>query len=103
LKKQVVERAIKKAEQSLCTYKISAIGLGKRGEIIYTAMNKSRFMRKFGGSHAEMEVMRRGGSGVRTIIICRVGNSGLVLPISPCPMCSAKAKELGIRIISVGV
>lgn len=54
-----------------------------------------------GGVHAEMQVMLKGGPGLKTILICRVGRGGDILPIDPCPTCKRKADELGIKIISV--
>lgn len=101
--KRVIERAINKAKQSNCTYKVSAVGLNKKGEVIYTSTNKTRFMKAGGGIHAEMDVMLKGGPGVKTIVICRVGRGGDILPIHPCPVCGEKARELGIKIISVEV
>jgi cytidine deaminase len=103
LRPQILEIAIKKAKQSVCTYKVSAIGLNKRGEVIYKAFNRSRFMRHGGAVHAEMQVMLKAGPGLKTIIICRVGNGGAILPIDPCSICKAKAEELGVKIVSVGV
>ena len=100
-KRDIVHIAKKKAEQSISTYKVSAIGLNKRGEVVYTAFNKPRFMRKGGAIHAEMEVMLKGGPGVATIVICRVGRSGDILPIHPCEVCADKAEELGIKIVSI--
>jgi hypothetical protein len=38
---------------------------------------------------------------VKTIIIARVGRAGDVRPLSPCFACSEKARELGIKIVSV--
>jgi len=93
--------AINKAKQSRCVYKVSAIGLNKKGEVIAKATNKHRFMKPGGGKHAEMEVMLKAGKALKTIILCRVGGGGKILPIDPCPVCRAKAEELGIRIVSV--
>jgi cytidine deaminase len=98
---EITNLAIKKAKQSTCTYRVSAIGMNKRGEVIYSSFNKSRFMRPGGAIHAEMEVMLKGGPGVKTIVICRVGRSGDILPIEPCEVCQRKADELGIKILSV--
>jgi cytidine deaminase len=99
--KRISEIAIKKAKQSSCTYKVSAIGLNKRGEIIYKAINKQRFYRRGGGLHAEMEVMRKAGPRLKTIILCRVGRGGDLRPIDPCPVCAKKASELSVKIITV--
>jgi cytidine deaminase len=93
--------AAKKATQSICRYKVSAIGFNKKGEIIHSSTNKPRFDRKGGGIHAEMEVMLKAGPALRTIVICRVNNAGDILPIEPCDMCQEKANELGIKIVSI--
>lgn len=98
---RLVQIAVNKARQSACTYKVSAVGLNRRGEVIYTAMNRSRFMYKGGGVHAEMECMLKAGPGLRTIILCRVGGKGDILPIKPCETCQQKADELGIKIRTV--
>ena len=100
-KREIVDRAIRKAMQSRCTYKVSALGFNRKGELIYSSFNKSRFMRKSGGIHAEMNVMLSAGPALRTIILCRVGREGSLLPIEPCLTCAQKAKELGIKIYSL--
>ena len=96
-----MERAKRKASQSTCTYKVAAIGFNRRGEIIHTAVNRSRFDRKDTGVHAEMRVMLMAGPALKTVIICRVNNRGDLLPIEPCPVCQKKAEELGVRIVSI--
>ena len=101
LSENIVKRAVKKAIQSDCRYRISAIGLNKKGEVFCSVTNRQRFYYKGGGKHAEMLLMETAGKGLKTIIICRVGLSNSILPIKPCPMCNAKADELGIKIISV--
>jgi hypothetical protein len=45
--------------------------------------------------------MRRYGSNIKTILISRVGHSGILRPISPCKTCQKVADKLGIKIISV--
>ena len=99
--KNIIEMARKKAQQSICRYKVSAIGLDKRGNIIGSAFNKPRFDRLGGGLHAEMNLIGRYGSNLKTIIICRVGDKGDLLAIDPCDNCSYIAKKMGIKIISV--
>jgi hypothetical protein len=91
----------KRALKSICSYKIAAIGFNKRFELLCSYTNKPRFYRKGGGLHAEMELMRKHPKSVKTIIICRVGLSGNILPIHACPVCQRKADELGIKIITV--
>lgn len=97
----LVERAVKKAVQSDCRYRISAIGLNKKGEVFCSVTNQRRYYHKYGGKHAEMRLMEVAGKGLKTIIICRIGLSNKILPIQPCKVCKAKADELGIKIISV--
>lgn len=93
--------AAKKAAQSLCVYRVSAIGLNKHGEIVGTSINKHRFPKKGGSIHAEMALMRAHGKALKTIVICRVGKGGDIHPIHPCSVCAEKARELGIKILSV--
>jgi cytidine deaminase len=94
--------ALKKASRSHCAYKICAIGLNKKGEVVSKTTNIHRFSRKGGGVHAEMRIMSAARKkGVKTILIARVGKSGIQLPIHPCRVCADKAKDLGIKIISL--
>ncbi len=95
----LIKLAIKKAKKSSCVYRIAAVGLNKKGEVICSEFNKCRFNRQGGGKHAEMEVMQK--TGVKTIILCRVGKAGNLLSIDPCKVCAKKANELGIKIISI--
>lgn len=95
------EMAIKKALQSSCRYKISALGFNRKAECIYKASNSPRFDHHRGGVHAEMKVMQKAGPGLAYIIICRANVSGDVLPIDPCEMCAEKARELGVRIYTI--
>jgi cytidine deaminase len=101
LPKHLIRKAIKKASYSQCNHKVSAIGINHRGEVIYSSFNKKRFERKGGGIHAEMDVMKKAGPSLNTIIICRVNMSGNLLPIDPCKTCHKKALELGIKIITI--
>ena len=98
---ELKDLAVAKAKQSICTYRVSAIGINRRGEVVCSAFNKSRFMRPGGAIHAEMQIMLKGGPGVKTILICRIGRGGDILPIEPCAACQEKADDLGIRIVSV--
>jgi len=99
---QFIKEMQQKAEQSDSKFRISAFGINRKGECVAKATNSFRFGRKGGGIHAEMKIMleaRR--KRIKTIIICRIGWGGDIRPIEPCPVCSEKAKELGIKIISV--
>jgi len=98
--KTILEIAIKKALQSHCRHRVSAIALNKKGEIVATSTNRhSGIMVKGGGLHAEQILF--GIHGVKTIIICRISRTGKPLPIDPCRKCSKIAKKLGIKIRTV--
>jgi len=96
-----IQRAIQKAKRSPCRYKISCIGLNKQGQPIVYSSNSPRFKKVGGSVHAEMAMMKRYPKVVRTIVLVRVSKSGCLLPIDPCPTCARKARELGIKIVSV--
>jgi len=102
--KQLVSRAVAKASQSKCNAKIAALGFNSRGQCVAKSFNQKRFLRKGGGLHAEMILMRESRrKGIVTILICRVGKSGDLLPVDPCLTCAQKAEELGIKIFTVPV
>ena len=90
-----------KACQSVCRYKISALGINKKGEVVGVSSNKPRFNRHHGGLHAEAELIRKYGSKIKTIIICRVNQNGGLLPIKPCVACDKLSKKMGIKIVSI--
>ena len=99
---RVIQRGIKKAKASPCRYKICAVGVCADLGLVFKT-NTPRFPRKGGGNHAEMRLMKQYGSKLRAIILLRVNRGGELLPIDPCEVCSAKAKELGITITPVRV
>ena len=99
----------KSAVQSPCNYRIGAVAFDKKGDVLGSASNSFRCGEAFYGEqhrrgtglHAEARLIRRYGRGIRTILIMRVGHSGNVLPIDPCPACSKMAEKLGIDIVTV--
>jgi cytidine deaminase len=95
-----VNLAVRKAKKSSCHCKVSAIAWNYKGDLIMTAVNRPRFSKEGGGVHAEMLIMRKKPMA-KTILICRINNGGEIRPLHPCAACAEKAKELGIRIISV--
>jgi cytidine deaminase len=99
----IIQRAIKKANQSQCRFKISALGFNRKGELVYSAFNVSRdILRHGGGLHAEQKVMMEAKKkGIVIILICRVNPNGILLPIEPCTKCKKMSEKLGIKIISV--
>lgn len=100
---------IKSALQSPCKYHIGAIAFDKKGDILGNTCNTFRggecFIgtqdRRGTGLHAEARLIRRYGRNIKTILIMRIGRSGDILPIDPCPSCAKIAANLGIDIITV--
>jgi hypothetical protein len=101
--KEITEIARKKAQQSQCRNRVSALGLNKNGDCVMKTFNLHRFGRKGGGVHAEMQILAKAREkGVVSIIICRVGKGGDLLPIDPCETCQETADKLGVKISTVG-
>ena len=97
----MLDRLIKKAEQSNCKFRVAAMALDKKGNLIGLSRNTRRFPRRGGGIHAEMALMAQYGKNIHTIIICRIGRGGDLRPLEACAKCQAKANELGITIRTV--
>ena len=97
----MLQRLIKKATSSICTYKVAAVAYDKRGNVLGFARNRP-FMHRVGGSkHAEEELMYLYPGRIRTIVICRVGHGGILRRIDPCDACASNAQRRGITITSV--
>ena len=102
---------MEKASNSPCTYKVSAIAFDKKGDILghvtnshsrnWNVLEKSSAGRPGTGTHAERKLMARYGDNIKTIVICRLGNDGDILPIDPCETCRKVARKYGIKIISI--
>jgi len=100
-----------KARKSPCTYKISAIAFDAKGDILghvtnshsenWNVLEKCSCGRAGTGSHAERRLLKRYKDLVKTILICRVGHSGEIRPIDPCPVCQKVARKYGAKIISI--
>jgi len=100
--KNNIDLAIKKAQQSSCTHKVSALGFNRKMDCVAKTTNMHRFNWKGGGVHAERRLMEQHrAKGIKTILICRIGKAGTPLPIDPCPVCARLAQELGIKIVTV--
>lgn len=99
---QIVERARRKATQSICRTKVSALGFNANGDLVFTATNRPRFSREGGGIHAERAVMAHSRKyGITSILIARVNRSGDLLTIDPCDKCQSIADDLGIKLYTV--
>lgn len=96
------DRAIKKALQSNCKFRVAAFGFNRKGEMVISKTNVKRFSRKGGGIHAEQRIFSQARRyGILTILICRVGKGGKLRPINPCISCTNIANKLGITIRTV--
>ena len=101
MKQELIDLAISKAKQSICNYKISAIGLNSRGDVIASSTNKHKGCGKGLGLHAEVELIRKYGRKIRSIVLCRVGRSGILRNIHPCPSCQKILDKMNIRVYSI--
>jgi tRNA(Arg) A34 adenosine deaminase TadA len=99
--REILNRLIKKAQQSDCRYKVSAIGLTNKGDVIGWASNKHKENKPGCSLHAEVVLIRKYGRKIRTILICRTNNTGDLLPIDPCNTCSKIATSYGIEIKTI--
>ena len=105
-----IEELLKeKASHSPCTYKISAVAFDEKGDILghttnsHSAWNVLDYGSGRAGTakHAERILLSRYRDLVKTIVICRLGRSGKILPIDPCPACKKVATKYGAKIISI--
>lgn len=104
--------ARQKASNSGCTYRVSAIAFDRKGDILGTASNKHAVWnvvqndpcgrgRRGTARHAERILCAKYGKHIKTIVICRVGKSGELRPIDPCPTCAKVAAKMGVKIVSI--
>lgn len=95
----------KQAKKSPSTYRIGGLAFSNKGNLLGTAFNSYRNENiepgRGAGLHCEAMLMQKYGRSISTIIIIRIGNSGDILPIDPCPICKKLADKLDIKIISV--
>lgn len=109
---KAIEKLLKeKASHSPCTYRISGIAFDAKGEILghvsnshsrnWNILDKQEIGRAGTASHAERRLFARYGQLVKTIVICRVGRSGKIRPIDPCPACQKVAAKYGAKIVSL--
>lgn len=108
---EIINRLKKKASKSQCTYRVSAVAFDAKGNILGQAVNKHSqwdVIEKYNGEgragtakHAERCLIHQYGQNIKTILICRVGRTGKLRPIDPCPACKKAAEKYGIKIISV--
>jgi len=97
----VLDRMRRKAAQSHCRYFVSAVGFDHKGNAVAFGVNRPRFSKANGGRHAEMVVLEKGGNQIKSILICRIGLSGKLLPIHCCPSCKRVLERRKIKIYTV--
>ena len=109
--KAIEELLKEKASHSPCTSKVSAIAFDAKGDILghvtnshsknWNVLEKEKVGRAGTAEHSERRLMQRYSSLIKTIVICRVGRSGNLRPIDPCPACQRVAAKYGIKIVSL--
>lgn len=99
-----------KAKHSPCTYRIAGIAMSKKGNVLgYCTNNHSKWQvlektpigRSGTAQHCERILIQKYGQRIHTIIICRIGRSGELRPIDPCPACAKLAKKYNIKIKTI--
>lgn len=95
-----IDRAIKKASDSKCKYKVAAIGFDARGNFLAVTTNRPRFSRVGGSVHAEMRLMHKYANRLKTIFIFRLCRND-IKRMDPCDACTSKADELNINITTI--
>lgn len=100
LNSNLIQRLLNKSSQSSSQYKVSALGFNNKGELLGTASNRPQYPRRYGGVHAEENLINQYKGNLKTIIICRTSaGSNKLLPIHPCRKCSKLADKYGVKII----
>jgi cytidine deaminase len=97
----IITLAQSKAKQSICRFRVSAVGLDKRGRIVGCTSNRLRFLHKGGGVHAEIALIKKYGKQLKSIFICRINKSGELMNIHPCKNCQEVIDKLNIKVYSI--
>lgn len=101
---KIINRAISKAKQSTCNYRVVAIALDKNGKFIGIKANRIRshqnLKNEYRNSHHAEELLIHSMKPniIHTILIGRIGRSGKLLPIDPCSNCAKLAEKYNIKI-----
>ena len=99
-----------KAKHSPCTYRLAAVAISKKGNVLghctnnhskWQVLDKTPIGRSGTAEHAEKILIQKFKQRIHTIIICRIGRSGELRPIDPCPNCAKLAKKYGITIKTI--
>lgn len=100
---KLINLAIKKAQQSNCTYKIAALGFNDKGDYVGCVFNKKSNSTHINvgknGIHAEIDIFKRYHPS--SILILRTNNSGKLLPIHPCKRCRSILLTNRVRLFTL--
>ena len=100
-----------KASHSSCTYRVAAICFDHKGNLLghttnkhadWDVVEKEKAGRAGTSKHAERLLISRYSNNIGTIVIARIGHSGQLRKIDPCPACRKAAEKYGIKIVSIG-
>jgi cytidine deaminase len=98
--KNIKDKIYKKVNNNyLVNYKIIAIGLNKKDDIVGIETNKINCENsKIGcGRHAELELINHYGKSIKSIVLYRKGKDMNHLLIHPCKKCEKVLKKLKIK------
>lgn len=98
---EINRRLVNKAMQSSCRFRVSAVAISRSGDVLGFYKNQHRISSKGQSTHAEIAAIKSLGRKIKTLIICRVGNNGALLPIHPCETCKKIAARYGIEIKTI--
>lgn len=97
---QLLNRAIAKAQQTTCRYKVVAVGFNAKGDCVGIACNARGIDRQGGSIHAEIGLLKRFKS-IRNIVLIRTNSFGKLLPIEPCNTCRKILDKKGIEVKTI--
>jgi cytidine deaminase len=101
VKREITEKVRAKALESGSRFRVAAMGLSKKGNVIACKNNVSRFPRHGGGIHAEENLIKSTGGRIHTLVLGRVGRSGKFRPINPCSKCRKMINKYNIKLETI--
>jgi cytidine deaminase len=101
MNKQLLQLAIKKAQQTTCRYKIFCIAFNSNGDVLGITCNKRNIDKQGCSIHAEIMALKRFNRKIKSVIIGRTNNKGHLLPIDPCHTCKNILNRNGINIKTI--
>lgn len=96
---EIIDILFQEARKSTCRFRVSAVVLDERGNVLARGYNKPRLKRKGGGIHAEVDTLRKcDRNKIHTIVILRIGKGGDIRNIHPCLNCSKLLTKLNVKV-----